>query len=131
MCPLVKIEIRKGFSAEYKKAILDGVHQALVDALGIPDSDRFQRIYELDMEDFECPTDRTDAVTMIQITMFPGRSFNAKKKLYQAIVKNLGENPGIDGYDILIILLEPPMDNWGIRGGKPASEVDLGFKIDV
>jgi hypothetical protein len=31
----------------------------------------------------------------------------------------------------LIILLEPPMDNWGIRGGKPASEVDLGFKIDV
>jgi len=49
MCPLVKIEIRKGFSAEYKKAILDGVHQALVDALGIPDSDRFQRIYELDL----------------------------------------------------------------------------------
>lgn len=131
MCPLVKIEIRKGFSSEYKKAILDGVHQALVDALGIPDSDRFQRIYELDMEDFECPPDRTDTVTMIQITMFPGRSFNAKKKLYQAIVKNLGENPGIDGYDILIILLEPPMDNWGIRGGKPASEVDLGFKIDV
>ncbi|WP_197050470.1 tautomerase family protein [Methanobacterium formicicum] len=129
--PLVKIEIRKGFSSEYKKAILDGVHQALVDALEIPDSDRFQRIYELDREDFECPPDRTDAVTMIQITMFPGRSFNAKKKLYQAIVKNLGENPGIDGHDILIILLEPPMDNWGIRGGKPASEVDLGFKIDV
>lgn len=52
MCPLVKIEIRKGKSAEYKKAILDGVHQALVDALKIPDNDRFQRIYELDKEDF-------------------------------------------------------------------------------
>lgn len=129
--PLVKIEIRKGYSPEYKKAILDGVHQALVDALGIPDSDRFQRIYELDKEDFECPPDRTRAVTMIQITMFPGRSFDAKKKLYQNIVHNLGENPGIDGNDILIILLEPPMENWGIRGGKPASEVDLGFKIDV
>jgi phenylpyruvate tautomerase PptA (4-oxalocrotonate tautomerase family) len=129
--PLVKIEIRKGYSPEYKKAILDGVHQALVDALGIPDSDRFQRIYELDSEDFECPPDRSHAVTMIQITMFPGRSFDAKKKLYQNIIQNLGKNPGIDGIDILIILLEPPMENWGIRGGQPASEVDLGFKIDV
>ena len=33
MCPLVKIEIRKGKSAEYKKAILDGIHQALVDCI--------------------------------------------------------------------------------------------------
>ena len=131
MCPLVKIEIREGFSSEYKKAILDGVHQALLDALGIPDSDRFQRIYELDEEDFECPPDRTDAVTLIQITMFPGRSFDAKKKLYQDIVHSLGENPGIDGNDIMIILLEPPMENWGVRGGQPASEVDFGFKIDV
>jgi len=129
--PLVKIEIRKGFSLEYKKAILDGVHQALVDALGIPDRDRFQRIYELDKGDFECPPDRSQAVTMIQITMFPGRSFEAKKKLYQNIIKNLGENPGIGGNDIMIILLEPPMENWGIRGGQPASEVDFEFKLDV
>lgn len=131
MCPLVKIEIRKGYSAEYKKAILDGVHQSLVDAFKIPLSDRFQRIYELDEEDFECPPDRSHAVTLIQITIFPGRSFEAKKELYQNIIKNLGENPGIDGHDIVIILLEPPMENWGVRGGQPASEVDLGFKIDI
>lgn len=131
MCPFVKIEIRKGYSSEYKKGILDGVHQALVDALGIPDSDRFQRIYELDKENFECPPDRTNAVTLVQITLFPGRSFEAKKKLYKDIVENLGQNPGINGNDIIIILLEPPLENWGIRGGQPASEVDLGFKIDV
>lgn len=129
--PLVKIEIRKGYSSEYKKAILEGVHHALVYAFKIPDSDRFQRIYELDKEDFECPQDRSDAVTLIQITIFPGRSFDAKKELYENIVKNLGDNPGIDGHDIVIILLEPPMENWGVRGGKPASEVNFGFKIDV
>jgi len=131
MCPLVKIEIRKGYSGEYKKAILDGVHQALVDAFKIPPSDRFQRIYELNEEDFECPPDRSGAVTIIQITIFPGRSFEAKKELYQNIIKNLGENPGIDGHDIVIILLEPPMENWGVRGGRPASEVDFQFKIDI
>lgn len=131
MCPLVKIEIRKGKSAEYKKAILDGVHKALVDAFKIPESDRFQTIYELDKADFECPPDRTDQVTIIQIHIFPGRSLDAKRKLYSNIVQNLGDKPGINGRDIMIILMEPPMDNWGVRGGKPASEVDFDFDIDV
>lgn len=129
--PLVNIEIRKGKSKEYKKAILEGVHRALVDSIGILEHDRFQRIYELDEDNFEAPADRTDAVTIIQITLFPGRSFRAKKKLYRAIVHNLGHDPGISGYDIMIVLLEPPMENWGIRGGKSASDVDFGFKIDV
>ncbi|MCE7698647.1 MAG: 4-oxalocrotonate tautomerase family protein, partial [Methanobacterium paludis] len=47
MCPLVKIEILKGKSEKYKKAILNGVHNALVESFGIPEDDRFQRLYEL------------------------------------------------------------------------------------
>ena len=129
--PLVNIEIRKGKSKKYKKAILEGIHRALVDSIGIPEHDRFQKIYELDEDDFEAPEDRTDAITLIQITLYPGRSFNVKKKFYRTIVHYLGHNPGIDGYDIVIVLLEPPLENWGIRGGRPASELDLGFKIDI
>jgi phenylpyruvate tautomerase PptA (4-oxalocrotonate tautomerase family) len=129
--PLVKIEILKGKSREYKKAILNGVHQALVEALKIPDHDRFQRIYELDKDDFEVPPDRTDRATIIEIKMFPGRSLEAKKNLYQCLIRNLKNDPGIDGHDVMIILLEPPLTNWGMRGGQPASEVDLGFDLDV
>jgi phenylpyruvate tautomerase PptA (4-oxalocrotonate tautomerase family) len=33
--------------------------------------------------------------------------------------------------EIPILLHEPSLDNWGVAGGKPASEVDLGFKIEV
>ncbi|PKL68827.1 MAG: tautomerase family protein [Methanobacteriales archaeon HGW-Methanobacteriales-1] len=129
--PLVKIEILKGYSEEYKKAILDAVHDALVESIKIPDDDRFQRLYELEKENFEFPPNKSEHVTLIEITMFPGRSFDAKKALYQKIVDKLAKNPGIDGEDILIILYEPPMDNWALKGGKPASEVDIGFKIDV
>ena len=53
--PLVKIEILKGYSKEYKKAILDAVHDALVESIKIPDHDRFQRLYELEKENFEFP----------------------------------------------------------------------------
>ena len=131
MCPLVKVEIVEGKSEAYKNALMDGVHDALVEAIKIPDSDRFQRLYELNKSSFEFPENKTDKVTLIEITMFRGRSIESKKELYRLINDKLSENPGIDGNDIVIVLLEPPLENWGIRGGKPASEVDLGFNIKV
>jgi phenylpyruvate tautomerase PptA (4-oxalocrotonate tautomerase family) len=129
--PLVKISLLKGRSPDYKRALLDGVHSALVEAFSIPDHDRIQQLYELDEENFEIPRHQSRQLVIIEIIAFQGRSFSAKKKLYSTIVKNLGHSPGIAGDDILIVIHEPPKENWGIRGGKPASEVDLGFKVDV
>lgn len=129
--PAVKIEILKGKSDKHKKAILNGVHDALVHAIKIPDYDRFQRLYELDKSNFEYPETKTDNVTLIEITMFQGRSITTKKALYKAINNNLAKNPGINGNDITIVLHEPSLENWGVKGGKPANEVDLGFEIKV
>jgi 4-oxalocrotonate tautomerase family enzyme len=128
--PLVRVEIEKGNSPEFKKALLDGIHQALVETIKIPDDDRRQRLYELDAEHFE-HTGRSHLYTIIEITMFKGRSNEAKKALYRRVVDLLEVNPGIPANDITIVIHEPPLENWGIRGGYPASEVDLGFKIKV
>ena len=129
--PLIKVEIIKGKSIEYKKALLDGIHSALVDAFRIPDYDRIQRLYELERENFEIAPSKTEQFTLIEITAFQGRSLDAKKNLYDTIIKNLGHLPGINGNDITIVLNEPPLENWGIRGGKPANEVELEFEINV
>ena len=51
--PLVRIEIIKGKSPDYKKKMLNCVHNGLIDALKIEDRDRFQRIVEIDPLDFE------------------------------------------------------------------------------
>jgi phenylpyruvate tautomerase PptA (4-oxalocrotonate tautomerase family) len=64
------------------------------------------------------------------LTLFAGRSLATKKALYQAIVGNL-EKVGVPPHDIKITLIEVPADNWGLRGGQPASEIDLGFKIKI
>jgi len=122
--------MKKGKSKEYKKFILDVVHESLVAAFKIPDHDRNQRIIEIDPDNFEYPTGKSEDFLTIEMTVFPGRSFQAKKALYREIASRL-EKIGIKGNDILIILNEPPLDNWGIRGGYPASEVDIGFKLDV
>jgi len=129
--PLVKVEIYKGKSRQYRKAVLDGIHNALVASLKIPADDRNQRLYELPVEDFERPGNKSADFTIIEITLFKGRSLEAKKQLYAGIVANLSKDPGIAGNDIVIVLNEPPLENWGIRGGKPASETDLGFNINV
>ncbi len=46
--PLVRADILKGKTPEYKKALLDCIHEGLIESLGISDWDRFQRIVEID-----------------------------------------------------------------------------------
>jgi phenylpyruvate tautomerase PptA (4-oxalocrotonate tautomerase family) len=129
--PLVKIEIRKGKSAEYKKALMDGVHRALVDSFKIPEDDRNQRLYELDAENFEIAGGHTDDFIIIELTVFKGRSLEAKRNLYKAIADNLEKDLGISRTDVLTVINEPLLENWGIHGGVPASEANLGFNVNV
>jgi phenylpyruvate tautomerase PptA (4-oxalocrotonate tautomerase family) len=62
--------------------------------------------------------------------MFAGRSMGTKRRLYRAIVDRFVALD-IPAADVLIVLHEPPMENWAVNGGVPASEVDVGFKVDV
>ncbi|AHV96974.1 tautomerase family protein [Paenibacillus sabinae] len=127
--PRVKIDIRVGRSEEHKMNLLAAVHDALVESIKIPDDDRIQILHEHKKSNFEVPPNKTELFTIIEITLFSGRSVEAKRSLYRTITEKL-EPLGIMKQDIMIILLEPTMENWGIRG-LPASEINLGFKIDV
>ena len=129
--PLVQIDVLHGHSVAHRRAILDGVHAALVECFKIPDHDRHQVLHEHAADNFDRPPGKSDNSTVVQILAFPGRRREAKRALFAAIVRNLQQAPGIDPCDVFIVLCEPPLDNWGIRGGQQASSLDLGFKIDV
>jgi phenylpyruvate tautomerase PptA (4-oxalocrotonate tautomerase family) len=88
-------------------------------------------MYEFDDDDFERSANKSRLFTIIEITVFKGRSREAKRMLYQKIVENLKASPGIEPKDILITINEPELFNWGVHGGKCADETDLGFKVDV
>ena len=88
--PLVRLEVRQGRSATQKQALLDAAHAALVEALGIPDHDRMQRIVEHARDDLELPPGSSDDFVLVEVTMFAGRSRQAKRLLYQALVRNFG-----------------------------------------
>lgn len=124
--PLVKVEMRKGKSAAYKKALLDAIHQALVDIFKTPEDNRIQRLYELEAANFKIAADKTEDFLLIELTVFEGRNLATKSILYKAIVDNLEHALGIKRTDILIVLNETPRENWGVRGGVPASVASFG-----
>lgn len=128
--PLSRIDVRRGRPDHEVRAMIAAVYEAQREALGVPEDDRQIRYVEYAPERFAAPPDKTDDYTVVEISLFPGRSVEAKRALYASIVRRFGE-VGIAPSDIFIVIHEPPLENWGIRGGQPASEVDLGFRLDV
>jgi len=126
--PIVHLHVRRGRDAAGRKALLDGVHAALVEAFRIPEHDRNQVLHEHEPDHLEAR--RGPGFTLVEITAFPGRSPAAKRALYAALVRNLAA-AGVAPEDVLVVLHEPPLESWGIRGGKSAADVDLGFKVEV
>ena len=127
--PIAKIEACRARPAAEVAALIEAVYQAQLEALKVPEDDKQIRYVEHKPEHFPVPPGKTRNYTMVEFLLFPGRSLDAKRKLYQGIARRFGEL-GIEAGDIIIVLHEPPLDNWGIRG-KPASEVDLGFNLNV
>lgn len=129
---LARIEILRGRSPQEKDGILSAVRAALSEALQAPADDPVVRLAEYPREEFlvPYPERHSDRYTLVEITMFAGRSMRTKRRLYAAIVDRLGRLD-VPANDVLIVLHEPPMESWGVDGGTPASEVDVGFKVDI
>jgi len=130
--PSVLIEIRRPIGIEEEMAILEAVHASLREAFKIPPEDRNVRLLVHAPHRFACPPHLTkpELFTLIGIDAFSGRSLDAKRTLYARIVENLAKL-GIPKDHVLILLKEIPTENWGIRGGQAACDLELGFKVDV
>lgn len=114
--PLVRVDMIKGKDKEYKKTLLECIHEGLVESIGIEDWDRFQRIVEIDREDFETAPGKTDNFMIIEITMFPGRTKEQKKALIEHVTAKLVERLSIAATDVFIVINEPADENWGMAG---------------
>jgi phenylpyruvate tautomerase PptA (4-oxalocrotonate tautomerase family) len=129
---LARIEILRGQAPAKRQEMVAAVRAALSEALQAPSEDPLVRLVEYQPGEFSVPyPDRhSDQYTLVEVTMFAGRSMSTKRRLYDGIVRRLSDL-GVPAQDILIVIHEPPMHDWGVSGGIPASEVDVGFKVDI
>jgi len=121
--PLVRISLREGKPAAYRRAIADGVHRAMVETINVPALDRFQIITEHTPESLIYdPTylgiSRTDDVVFVQITLNAGRSTDQKRALFSRATRLLEESPGVRPQDVLISLVEVTRENWSFGHGQ-------------
>ena len=130
--PHVLIEIRRECPAEEEVALMQAVHEALQQAFRIPAKDRHVRLIVHEPHRFAVPPELAVPELFVQVSIdaFAGRSIHAKRALYREIVQRL-EALGIASDHISVLLRESPRENWGIRGGQAASDVDLGFEVEV
>ena len=124
--------MRRQYSEEQEVALIDAVQSALLDAFRSPPGDRDLRLLTHAPHRFACPPScaQPEAYTVISIDCFAGRSLDAKRSLYKNIVDNLAPL-GIPPDHIKILLRKIPAQDWGVRGGEAACDVELGFKVDV
>lgn len=129
--PIVRIDIQAGKSTAYKREILNSVRLAITTSLGVADDRVTQRIFETAAENIDSSEARTDHLTIIEISMLPGRDAAIKQALYSAIVAHLGEKPGVHQHDVTVIVHDPSAECFAIGGvmqctlaGEPLSEAE-------
>ncbi len=69
--PIVHVHVARGRPPAERRAILDGIHAALVEAFRVPDHDRNQILHEHEPEHFE--SGKGPSFTLVEATIFPGR----------------------------------------------------------
>jgi phenylpyruvate tautomerase PptA (4-oxalocrotonate tautomerase family) len=112
-----------------KQQLSDIIHACVVEALQYPIDKRAHRFFPLDAADFFYPSDRTDRYTILEISMFEGRSVATKKQLIRSLFERITAL-GISPQDLEITIFETPQHNWGFRG-LPGDEHLLNYKVEV
>ncbi|MGI9520242.1 MAG: tautomerase family protein, partial [Hyphomicrobiaceae bacterium] len=113
-----------------RRAIIEALNRAFIDAFKVPEDTHPIRLCEYDADAFLIPRQSSSAFTLIEATVYPGRTIETKRQLYARIISELGKT-GIAAEDIRVVFYEVPRDNRGLKGGVPASEIDLGLEVEI
>ncbi len=92
--PLTRVSLRRGKTAAYRKAILDGLYHAMRETFEVPEHDRFMTISKHDEDEFGYGAkylgiERSDDLVIIQLTVSNTRTVAQKQALYRRIVERL------------------------------------------
>jgi 4-oxalocrotonate tautomerase family enzyme len=113
-----------------KARMSDVIHSCVVDALSFPQDKRAHRFFGLESENFYYPAGRTERYTIVEISMFEGRSVEAKKTLIRLLFERMRSELGLNPADLEITIMETPKHNWGFRG-QTGDEIGLDYKVEV
>lgn len=107
----------------------EAIHAVAMDVLGLPASKRFHRFIGLERDDFIYPPDRSQAYTIIEVSLFEGRDSDTKRAFLMSLMQRVGEEVGLAPADLEITLFETPRSHWGIRG-EVGDRLALSYDVE-
>jgi len=110
--------------------VSDAIQSCVVEALQYPADKRAHRFFPLEEGEFFYPAGRSPRYTILEFSMFEGRSVEAKKKLIRLLFTRFEADLGIAPMDLEMTIFETPRHNWGFRG-LPGDEHTLDYKVTV
>lgn len=120
--PMINIDVVRGHDEAYLMTLLNAIHDAVVDALDVPETDRYHVLtqhepFELRALDTGLGYTRTRDLTMIRVTS-KRRPRQAKERLYALIAENLTTQLGLSPDDLVIALVENGDEDWSFGRGE-------------
>ena len=117
--PFMRIALSADLPRDSQRAIADGAHRALVEALGIPERDRFQVIeavppHSLIADGSYLGVERRNVV-FVQVWLV-ARSTAMKAALFAAMARHLAD-AGVRREDVFVMLTETGRADWSLGGG--------------
>ena len=128
--PMTHISMRSGKSAQFRSAVLKGIHETLHEAMGVHPEAFFMTITEHEEANFLAnmtfPFKRSLELLLIQITLTAGRSADDKKRFYERLVAKLQADPGVDPADVSINIIEVASEDWSPGNGLAGRNSVIG-----
>ena len=126
----IRVYARDSWLPAARPQLSAAIQAAVVEALDYPPDKWVHRFFPMTAENFVWGFERSERYTLIEISMFAGRSVAAKKALLALLFRNIEAAVGVLPRDVEITICETPRENWGIRG-VPGDELALDYIVDV
>jgi phenylpyruvate tautomerase PptA (4-oxalocrotonate tautomerase family) len=120
--PLVEIFVPEKRPVAERRKLADAIHRALVEALAIPQDDRFQILRPLAEGEYSADPSylgvtRTRDFLVVRVTLRRGRSTDKKRALYRGIAEGAAQAVGMRTEDVFVVLNENEASDWSFGAG--------------
>ena len=120
--PLLYIDLIEGRTPSEVKALLDAIHDAVVDAFGVPPRDRYQVVHthpahEIVALDTGLGITRSSQQVVLHVVS-RRRPREFKERFYKLLAATLAERCGLDPADLIVSVAENGDEDWSFGHGR-------------
>jgi phenylpyruvate tautomerase PptA (4-oxalocrotonate tautomerase family) len=120
--PLLYIDLVEGRTPTQVQGLLDAVHDAVVEAFGVPPRDRYQIVHTHPADkivalDTGLGISRSSELVVVHVVS-RRRTSAMKEQFFKVLAANLADRCGLDPADLIVSITENGDEDWSFGHGR-------------